>query len=119
MFIVDRSAALIRPKQPFLDWLNALPGNEVTLSLEDVRADCTVILVPEVSEPEDGISYIDDIADRLFEMELASWAEDESQWPAKRNLKLFWEWFDVEVHMGVMDSVSEDIHNTPSDHGYH
>ncbi|GAB7126542.1 hypothetical protein JCM19000A_10490 [Silvimonas sp. JCM 19000] len=119
MFIVDRSAALIRPKQPFLDWLNALPGNEVTLTLDDIRADCTVILVPEVSEPEDGISYIDDVADRLFEMELASWAEDESQWPTKRNLKLFWEWFDVEIHLGVMDSVSEDIHNTPADHGYH
>ncbi|MBB5193568.1 hypothetical protein HNQ50_004326 [Silvimonas terrae] len=119
MFIVDRSAALIRPKQAFLDWLNALPGNDIVLSLADVRSDCTVIMIPEVTEPEDGISYIDDLAERLFEMELASWVEDEALWPQSRTLKLFWEWFDVEIHMGVMDSVSEDIHNTPSDHNYH
>ncbi len=40
-------------------------------------------------------------------------------WPQKRSLKLFWEWFDVEIHLGVLDCVSDEIHNTPSDHGYH
>ncbi len=119
MFIVDRSAAVLKPRQPFLDWLNNLPGNEIILSLDEVRSDCTVILVPEVSEPEDGIAFIDDIADKLFEMELSSWVSEEKLWPQKRSLKLFWEWFDVEIHIGVMDFVSEDIHNTPSDHGYH
>ncbi|WP_035056919.1 hypothetical protein [Andreprevotia chitinilytica] len=119
MFIVDRSAALIRPKQPFLDWLLALPGNDIPLTLEDIRTDCTVILIPEAAEPEDGIAYIDDVAEKLFEMELSSWVGDEELWPKKRNLKLFWEWFDVEIHLGVMDSVDDGIHNTPSDHGYH
>ncbi|WP_028450870.1 MULTISPECIES: hypothetical protein [Chitinibacter] len=119
MFIVDRSAAIIRPKQAFLDWLNALPGNDVVLTLEEIRSDCTVILVPEAEEPEDAIAFIDDIADQLFAQELASWVQDESLWPAKRNLKLFWDWFDVEIHLGVMDAVAEEIHNTPTDHNYH
>ena len=119
MFIVDRSAAIIRPKEAFLTWLNALPGNDVVLSLSEIRHDCTVLMVPEVEEPEDAIAYIDDIADKIFEMELSSWVADEAQWPEKRNLKLFWEWFDVEIHLGVMDAVAEEIHNTPSDHSYH
>ncbi|WP_410497967.1 hypothetical protein [Chitinibacter sp. S2-10] len=119
MFIVDRSAAIIRPKQAFLDWLNALPGNDVVLTLAEIRSDCTVILVPEASEPEDAIAFIDDIADKLFDQELASWVADDKLWPPKRTLKLFWEWFDAEIHLGVMDAVSDDIHNTPADHHYH
>ncbi len=73
MFIVDRSAAVLKPKQPFLDWLNNLPGNDIILSLDEVRSDCTVVLIPEVIEQEDGIARVDDIADKLFEMELSSW----------------------------------------------
>ena len=119
MFIVDRSAAVIKPRQPFLDWLNNLPGNDITLSLDEMRADCTVVMIPEVTEPEDGIAFIDDITDKLFEAELSSWVADEKLWPQKRNLKMFWEWFDVEIHLGVMDMVSDEIHNTPADHGYH
>ena len=36
MYFVDRSIAVIKPKKPFLDWLNGLPENEVTLSLDDI-----------------------------------------------------------------------------------
>ncbi len=119
MFIVDRSVAIIKPRQPFLDWLNALPGNDIQLTLDEVRCDCTSILIPEANETEDGIAFIDEIAEKLFEMELSSWVAEEQHWPEKRNLKTFWEWFDVEIHLGVMDAVAEDIHNTPTDHGYH
>ncbi len=72
MFIVDRSAAVLKPTQAFLDWLNNLPGNEVILTLDEIRSDCTVIMIPEVNDQEDGIAFIDDIADKLFEMELSS-----------------------------------------------
>ncbi|MBV8657856.1 MAG: hypothetical protein JO142_08560 [Burkholderiales bacterium] len=120
MYFVDRSIAVIKPKQPFLDWLNKLPDNEVTLTLEDIRSDCTVLMVPEVNEQEDGIAYVDDMADRIFEMELASWTQDDKLWPRVRNLKTFWDWFDVEIHTVLMDSVDQDIHNSPTaDHGLH
>lgn len=119
MYFVDRSIAVIKPKQPFLDWLNQMPGNDLTLSLGDIRSDCTVLMIPEVNEQEDGIAYIDDIADKVFEMELASWYQDEKLWPKGRNLKLFWEWFDVEIHIVVMDTIDQDIHNAPVDHGLH
>lgn len=113
MYFVDRSIAIIKPKQPFLDWLNQKSGNEVELTLAELRSDCTVIMVPEADEPEDVINHVDDIADRLFEMELSSWFSDPTSWPAQRTLKVFWEWFDVEVHLAVFDSVEADISNSP------
>ncbi|VEB43206.1 Uncharacterised protein [Chromobacterium violaceum] len=47
-------------------------------------------------------------------MELASWDEDEALWPKDLSLKAFWEWFDVEIHSTVIDSVDEDITNSPA-----
>lgn len=114
MYFVDRSVAVIKPKEPFLNWLNNVPGNDMDLTLDSLRADCTVILLPEFTDPEEGVSRIDDMYEQLFKMELASWYENEALWPAERSLKTFWEWFDVEIHSTVLDSVDEDIHNFPA-----
>lgn len=113
MFFVDRAVAVIKPKQPFADWLNAVPDNDMELSLDSLRADCTVILIPEFDEPEEGVSYIDEIFEQLFAMELSSWYDDPSVWPPVRSLKTFWEWFDVEIHSTLIDSVDADLNNVP------
>jgi len=115
MYFVDRSVAVIKPKQPFLDWLNAVPGNDmVDLTLDSLRSDCTVILLPEFNEPEEAVSHIDEQYEQLFKIEVASWYDDEDLWPQDMSLKTFWEWFDVEIHSTVLDSVEGDISNSPA-----
>lgn len=114
MYFVDRSVAVIKPKEPFLQWLNSVPGNDMDLSLDSLRTDCTVILLPEFTDPEEGVSHVDEMYEQLFKMELASWYEDESLWPKDLSLKAFWEWFDVEIHATVIDSVEGDITNMPA-----
>jgi hypothetical protein len=116
MYFVDRSVAVIKPKEPFHQWLHAVPGNDMDLSLGSLRSDCTVIMLPEFVEPEEGVAYVDEIYEQLFKMELASWYEDEALWPAERSLKTFWEWFDVEIHSTVIDSVDAEITNMPSNY---
>lgn len=113
MYFVDRSVAVIKPKQPFADWLNQAPDNELELSLESLRADCTVLLIPEFDEPEEGVAYLDEIADKLFEMELSTWYDDPAVWPTDRSLKAFWEWFDVEIHSTLIDTLDADLENSP------
>lgn len=114
MHFVDRSVAVIKPKAPFLNWLNAVPDNDmIDLSLDALRADCTVLLLPEFDEPEDAISHIDELYEQIFRMELASWYEDEDLWPKDMSLKTFWEWFDVEVHSTLLDTVDTDMMNSP------
>jgi len=115
MYFVDRSVAVIKPKAPFMDWLNAVPDSDIDLTLESLRADCTVILMPEFAEPEEGVAYLDEIYEQLFKMELASWYDDEELWPKDLSLKAFWEWFDVEIHSTVIDSVDAEIMNSPAD----
>jgi hypothetical protein len=113
MYSVDRMVALVRPQKAFLDWLNQLPGNEYELTLDQIRSDCTVLLVPEFDEPEEAIAYIDDIYTQVFEMELASWCEDHKLWPRERSLRLFWEWLDVEIHSTLIDTVEAPLSNHP------
>jgi hypothetical protein len=111
-YFVERSVAIIKPKEPFLNWLLAtfddIPTN---LTLESIRIDCNSYLIPEVEEIEDGINFIDEKFLDLFSLELASWTEDDTIWPKELTLKMFWEWFDVEIHPTIIDLCDTDVLN--------
>lgn len=110
-YFVERSIAVIKPKLPFLEWINnTFHDLPQPLTLDSIRIDCNSYLIPEMEEIEDGINYIDDRFADLFALELASWTEDESLWPQAFTLKMFWEWFDVEIYPTAID-ISEDAHN--------
>ena len=103
-YFVERSIAIIKPKTPLLNWVNSIFTDlPKELTLDSIRIDCNSYLIPEVEEIEDGINYIDEKFEDLFALELASWTEDENLWPTDLNLKMFWEWFDVEVHPTTID----------------
>ena len=53
MYFVDRTAVVLKPTQFFLDWLKSLDENMPDLSLEQIRSNCSVFLVPEFDEPEE------------------------------------------------------------------
>lgn len=100
---VNRYVAIIKPKQPYVDWINQLPDTEEQLTLGDLQADCTAILIPEFDHPEESRAFIDAMAKSLFEEELAGWCTDETFWPNCRDNKGFWQWFEVEIHSEVFD----------------
>ncbi|MBP9741829.1 MAG: hypothetical protein KBD37_00555 [Burkholderiales bacterium] len=103
-YFVEQSIAIIKPKQPFLNWIQEhFPDIPADLTLDSIRIDCNSYLIPEVEEIEDGINFIDKKFAELFALELASWTDDETKWPNDFNLKMFWEWFDVEVHPTIID----------------
>ena len=89
-YFVERSVVVIKPKKAFLDWVNTV-FTEIPkpLNLDELQIDCNSYLIPEVEEIEDGINFIDDKFEDLFELELSSWTEDKSLWPKNLNLKMF------------------------------
>lgn len=107
-YFVERSVAVIKPKYPLLEWVNqSFTDLPQELTLDSIRIDCNSYLIPEVEEIEDGIKFIDDKFADIFALELASWTEDESMWPTNLSLKMFWEWFDVEVQPTIIDLTSD------------
>jgi len=109
MAYINRSAAVIKPKQPFLEWLNALPDGDKALNLEDIQQDCTVLLLPEYGDNMQCLSYIKNHFKIIFENELDGFCIDSDYWPQKRDYKTFLRWFDIEIYSAIIDIVEKDI----------
>jgi hypothetical protein len=102
--MIDRVALILKPSETMLTWINENPDNEEKLSLEEVQADCTVVLLPVFGHEEAAENYLSHVFEELFENELASWNIDESSWPKDRTLEMFLMWFDLEFHPFVCDA---------------
>ncbi len=109
MDIVNRAVAIIKPRQPYLDWAKSLPGPADDVTLDELRTDCTAILIPDFDTPAKSEAFIAGRAGNLFEMELEAWDRDPTTWPKDRSYQAFREWFDVEIHSIVLDATDDDI----------
>ncbi len=110
MYMINRAVAVIKPKQPFVDWINSHPDSAgFTTSLEEARQDCTAYLLPDYDEDSEAKSFIKDLSADIFEIELDSWYHDETTWPRKRDFQIFQKWFDVEIHSMVIDPYENEI----------
>ncbi len=116
MFQINRSVAIIKPKQPFVDWANSVVDAGDQYSIHDFSTDCSVILLPVVDSDEHAEAFIKDIFQDLFELELSSWIVVDEMWPENITYKMFLEWFAVEFHSMVFDSLKDDIEKDP--YGY-
>jgi hypothetical protein len=116
MFLINRSVAIIKPKQPFVDWANSVGNEKDQYSISDFSTDCSVILLPVVDSDEHAEAFIKDIFQDLFELELSSWIVDDEMWPENITYKMFLEWFYVEFHSMVFDSLKDDIEKDPYDY---
>ena len=109
MYSINRSIAIIRPKQPFVEWANQLPDADFKVSVDELQNDCLVILIPEYTTNEEAKECINELYEDIFEEELSGWCTNESWWPKKRTQEMFWQWFNVEFHSVVMDPYEEPI----------
>ncbi|MBF0803390.1 MULTISPECIES: hypothetical protein [Neisseria] len=113
MYFVDRTAVVLKPTANFLAWLKQTDENMPDLTLEQIRSNCSVFLVPQFDEPEAVVSYFDERYQTIFEAEISSWDIPRSQWPADMGLKAFWEYFEVEIHDMVFDMEEAGLNITP------
>jgi hypothetical protein len=116
MNVINRSAAILIPKQPFVDWANSLEEEEDKYSIEDFSSDCTVILLPVIDSDEHADAIVKDLYKNIFEAELSSWTTDENEWPRNRKYEMFLEWFEIEYHSIVIDPFEDDIEKEPYDY---
>lgn len=109
MRTVNRSALLIKPKRPLIKWANSYSMNDRELSPEYFKEHCKVILIPKCHMAKKAREHINVLWEDIFNEELRYWDPDELSWPKTRTLKLFRQWFEVEFHSKIADSVSKPI----------
>ena len=106
MYLINRAAAIVRIKQPCLDWTNSTERQKLTL--KSVNSESHAYLLPEHDTANELELIIQDLYKEIFELELAGFSTDKSQWP-KISYQKFLDWFDIEVHSMVFDPYDEEI----------
>ena len=107
--MLNRGAMILKYREPAIRWINETDpikdSREVTPEL--LTQDLRVYLVPDdaVATDLEVRKWIEANFEWLFEAELESWYTDPSLWPRERTLELFRQWFDVECHSMVIDTV--------------
>lgn len=105
MNIVSRSAITICYKKPFIDWHNAL-FPDMPLQ-ENTIGESKTYLINELGDNAEGA--IKKHYKQIFETELEGMCTDENEWPPKRTLKLFEEWFSYQISDWVIDLSKKDM----------
>ena len=99
---LNRSAVIVTPRQPFVDWLHRADPTSLTLSLEEV-SEPTIYLLPDCEDERDLVAHVRNYSDTIFEDQLDGWYRDQSRWPAERDFKSFCLWFEYRAHTLVLD----------------
>ena len=73
------------------------------MTLAQLRANCSVFLLPVFEMPEEAVAYVGERYRALFAAELASWSIDEVDFPQPFDLAQFWSFFELEIHDMVLD----------------
>jgi hypothetical protein len=108
MIDLDRAVMLVRPKQPYLDWACSIDDHPVSITLQELRSECTAYLTPVVEFRGDRKAILERYYTEVFENELLAWHQDPDAWPPIRTLEVFREWFDVKFHEMVCDLVEDE-----------
>jgi hypothetical protein len=103
MDTINRSAIVVRPAQPFLDWLHRVDPTSAHLELEDLQREPTIYLVAECDSQEQAMEYLGESVREIFEEQLNGWYRVPAVWPAKRDVTTFQSWFEISFHSMIVD----------------
>jgi len=95
--VLNRSVLILRPKQPFLDWMAMDDAEGLAQEVfDDFTQDPEAYLVPEFEDQRTQDRVLGECWPELFERMLEAWSTDEGTWPERRTLWMFREWFEVQ-----------------------
>lgn len=73
--MLNRGVLIVRPKQPYLEWVAGLDDSGVG---PEVGSETTAYLIPSFEDDEEAWEVIEQVYAEVFERELYDWHTDES-----------------------------------------
>ena len=110
MQYVERSVVIVRPRQPFADWVQSVDEEGLGFNLEEQRAEPVAYLVDNLDDHDQLDRVLRSCWQDIFEAELDGWLRDPDRWPANRTFKKFKDWFDCELVVSVTDLGVEPVY---------
>ncbi|MEH6652001.1 MAG: hypothetical protein V7707_18420 [Motiliproteus sp.] len=113
MKLLNRSAVLLQPLQPYLDWINALPLEvselEQPLATGALNDEGRVYLVDEFETPAEADEALAGCWQQLFENELGAWDELAVHWPEPLSQQQLSLWFEIKAVPLAFDSSNKSL----------
>ena len=109
MDTLNRSAIVVRRKQPFLDWLHAVDPGSHRITLLDVGREPTIYLIPECDTDEELVHVLRELCEGIFKEQLAAWYRVSASWPRDRSYEVFCQWCDYRHHSMLVDLCDEPL----------
>ena len=106
MLYLNRTLIIVRPKQKFVNWINGVSGEQLTLG--DVLEDLSTYLVPELVEESEFYEFLYKYYKLIFEDHLDGWYADPETWP-KLSFEMFQDWFSIEQSSMIADLTDEPL----------
>lgn len=101
--LLNRSALIVSPAQPFLDWLHQADPSSANLTLADLRQEPAIYLLSESENMGEALEELGSGINAIFEEQLNSWYRVPSKWPQPRDLGTFLTWFECSFHSMIFD----------------
>lgn len=108
-YLLNRTAVVVKPKAPFLEWLHRADPTSHKLVLQDLVLEPSVYLIPEYETSKQLTEILEEYCEEIFIDQLDGWYRDELTWPEDRSFKVFSRWFDLEDHSMLMDLCDEPL----------
>ena len=109
MVTLNRSAIVVKPKQPFLDWLHTADPTSRSLSLQELVREPAIYLIPECDTNAEVDEVLRERCEEIFIEQLAGWFNDRTTWPQDRRFAVFCRWFDFQHHSMLVDLCDEPL----------
>ncbi len=95
---INRAAVVVRPKAPFFEWARSLEGG-----LPETTEPWTSVYLVDARENEEPSHILRRSFASIFEEQLEAWHQDIDDWPHRRTMATFGEWFEAEIVDLVFD----------------
>lgn len=79
MHIINRSIAILKAKQTYVDWINALPGPTSNMTLKKLAQDQNSYLIPSYDTVDQSMEFVLKNAKRILEAEFTDWDTSDLQ----------------------------------------
>ena len=95
-FVGNRSFLLVKPKKPFVDWVNGYDDN--VIPEDGIYSTRTLYMVEDLDDDSEQSvkKYLKQKYEDIFINELWSWYTDDNYLPKNITFKMFEEWLEYE-----------------------
>jgi len=105
----NRTAVVVVPKQPFLDWLRSVDPTSRRLTIRDLGHEPSIYLLPEADDDDQAAHFLAGYCRDIFEDQLAGWLTEPDLWPKNMGIDNFKRWFRYSFHSMVIDLSDEPL----------